>query len=332
MNRPDFPLVLKETMANYDYTAPGNFPLVFNDSLRAAFVSCPRAAYWEFFQHFKHPSPNIHLHAGKCWASALESMRLAYYGEKRSAEDAYAIGLARLIGEYGDFQAPERGSGASKSLDRMIEAFAYYSQAFPLETDPVQPHYTREGKPMVEFNFALPIDAEDLLHPVTGEPILYAGRADMVATYAGSLSIYDDKTTSQLGASWANQWLRRSQFSAYSWAAREYGLPVSQIVIRGIAILKTSINHAQAITVRTPHHVEEWHRQVIRDIRRAIDCYNEGYFDVNLSESCSSYGGCMFQQPCMSNNPDPWLEGQFERRIWDPVNRTETKIIPIEAV
>ena len=304
------------------------FPLVFNESLRTAFVSCPRAAFWEYFHHFKHPSPNVHLHAGKAWASALETARMAYYGEGKSAEDAQALGLVTLITEYGNFQAPERGSGAAKSLDRLIEAFSYYFLAFPLASDPVQPHYARDGKPMVEFNFALPI-ADDLLHPETLEPILFAGRADMVATYAGALSIYDDKTTGQLGQSWAAQWNRRSQFSAYSWAAREYGIPVSQVVVRGIAILKTSINHAQAITVRTPHHIAEWHVQIQRDIRRAIDCWKEGYFDVNLSDACSSYGGCMFQQACMSNNPDPWLEGGFVRRIFDPVTRTET-LIPKE--
>lgn len=309
-----------------------DFPLVWNDSLRSAFVSCPRAAYWEFFHHFKSPFPSIHLHAGKCWASALEKARMAYYGEKQSAEDAQALGLQTLIHEYGDFACPERGSGSNKTRDRMIEAFVYYFNAFPLATDPVQPHYTREGKPMVEFNFALPIDAENLLHPVTGEPLLYAGRADMVATYAGSLSIYDDKTTSQLGMTWGEQWTRRSQFSAYAWAAREYGIPISQIVVRGIAILKTSINHAQAITVRTKHNVDEWHFQVVRDIKRAIECYNAGYFDVNLSDSCSSYGGCQFLHPCMSNNPTPWLEGQFVRKIWDPVTRTETLVpaIPIK--
>jgi hypothetical protein len=308
------------------------FPLVWNDSLRSAFVSCPRAAYWEFFLHYKGKSPSIHLHAGKAWASALETARMAYYGDGQPPELAQALGLQTLIREYGDFVAPEKGSGAGKSLDRLIEAFSYYFTAFPLATDPVQPFRRHDGKPMVEFNFALPIDAENLLHPETGEPILYAGRADMIATYAGSLSVYDDKTTSQLGMTWANQWNRRSQFSAYAWAAREYGMPISQIVVRGIAILKTQINHAQAITVRTPHHIEEWHTQVKRDIQRAIDCWKEGYYDVALGEACSSFGGCMFQQPCMSNNPEPWLEGQFDKRIWDPVTRTETPVIPIAEI
>ena len=283
---------------------------------------------WEFMEHWKSPFPNVHLHAGKAWASALESARLAYYANGETSRDAQAIGLETLIREYGDFIAPERGSGSAKSLDRLIEAFVYYFNTFPLESDPAQPHIGPEGKPMVEFNFALPIHP-DLLHPETGDPILFAGRADMVARFAGALTIYDDKTTSALGGSWANQWTRRSQFTAYTWAAHQYGIPVSQVLVRGIAILKTTINHAQAIPVRTKHHIEEWHGQVIRDIRRAIECWKEGYWDVNLSDSCSSFGGCMFQQPCQSSNPEPWLAGgNFQRRVFDPITRTET-VIPI---
>ena len=307
------------------------FPLVWNDSLRSAFVSCPRAAFWEFFHHFRSGAPNVHLHAGKAWAAALETTRLAYYGDGIPAPEAQALGLLTLISTYGDFTPSARD--ANKSLERMMEAFSYYFTAFPLDTDPVQPYRARNGKPMVEFNFALPIDP-DLLHPDTNEPILFAGRADMVATFAGALSIYDDKTTGQLGQTWAQQWNRRSQFSAYAWAAREYGIPVSQIVVRGIAILKEKINHAQAFPIRTAHHIEEWHKQVVRDIRRAIECWREGYFDVNLSDACSSYGGCHFQQPCMSNKPIPWLESTFVRKKWDPVTRTETLIdfIPIETL
>lgn len=305
------------------------FPLVWNDSLRSAFVSCPRAGAWEFFHHYKSKSPNTHLHAGKAWASALETLRLAFYDGGMPLEEAQALGLSTLIVEYGDYVPPDRGNEANKSLDRLIEAFVYYNKAFPLDKDPVQPWRGKTGKPMVEFNFALPLDEKNLLHPETGEPILFAGRADMVATWAGALSIYDDKTTGQLGPSWGNQWIRRSQFSAYTWAARQYGIPVTQVIIRGIALLKTSINHQQAIVTRTQHNIDEWHFQVCRDVRHAIECWKSGYFDVNLSESCSSYGGCLFLQPCMSNDPTPWLEGNYQRRIFDPITRTET-IIPIE--
>jgi hypothetical protein len=272
-------------------------------------------------RHFKHTSPSIHLHAGKAWAGALEEARLAFYKEGKSPEDAQALGLKELIRLYGSFEVPKRYE--NKSLPRLMEAFAYYFHAFPLETDPVQPFMGRSG-PMVEFSFALPLDP-DLLHPETGEPIIYSGRADMIATYAGALSIYDDKTTSALGASWAEQWDRRSQFSGYTWAARAYGIPVTQVVVRGIAFLKTQINHAQALTTRTDHHIQEWHTQAVRDIKRAIACWKDGYWDVALNESCTAYGGCLFKQPCTSPNPEPWLTGgNYAVRIWNPVTREES--------
>lgn len=308
------------------------FPLVWDNSLRSAFVECPRSAYWAYLHHFKSPRENIHLHAGKAWADGLEVTRRAFYERGESSLHAIAEGLNSLIEKYGSFEAPSHGSGASKSLDRLIEAFSYYWAAFPLESDPAQPFRTRDGKPMVEFSFAIPIDPDRLRHPVTGDPIIYAGRADMIATYAGAVSVYDDKTTSSLGPTWANQWNRRAQFTGYTWAAQAYGIPVSQVLIRGIAILKTSINHAEAITVRTPHHVAEWKEQFIRDVSRAIECWRSGYWDVNLSDGCSAFGGCAFQQACMSDNPTPWLEGTFTRKIWNPVTREETTVLPIAPV
>jgi len=290
--------------------------------MRSAFVECPQKMFWEYMQHYKTLNPSIHLHAGKAWATGLEVARLAYYRDLKDPEEAMSLGLQALVAEYGDFPCPPH---VPKSLPRMVEAFTYYFTAFPLDTDPVKPYIGRNG-PMVEFSFALPLDIDDegLRHPETGEPILFAGRADMVATYAGALSIYDDKTTSQLGATWSGQWDRRSQFSGYAWAANEMGLPVSQIIIRGIAIKKLSIDHAQAITVRTKHHIAEWHTQISRDIKRAIQCWKEGYWDKNLAESCSSYGGCVFKQPCGAADPAPWLKSNFAIREWNPVTREET--------
>jgi len=100
-------------------------------------------------------------------------------------------------------------------------------------------------------------------------------------------------------------------------------------VVRGIGLLKTTTTHAQTITPRTDHHIAEWHFQAVRDIRRAIECWKEGYWDVNLSDACTSYGSCMFKQPCMSSDPEPWLSGgNYAVRIWNPVTRVEEEKIP----
>lgn len=288
--------------------------------MRSHFVSCPQKFWWEFGEHFKPLTASTDLHAGKAWATGLEVARMAFYRDGKSVKEAMALGLRALIQAYGWFDPPFHKQ--NKSLARLMAAFKYYYRVFPFDKDPAQPWVGATGQPMVEFSFALPLD-DGLVHPETGEPIIYTGRADMVCTYAGALSIYDDKTTSSLGPTWGNQWNRRSQFTGYVWAAQQHGIPVTQVVVRGIAILKTSINHAQAIPVRTPHHVREWHHQAVRDIQRAIQNWKEGYWDLNLSDECSAYGGCMFQQACMSPNPQPWLEGSFTRRVWNPLTREE---------
>lgn len=303
------------------------FPLCWDNTMRSSFVECPQKAFWQYFQHFKGGGEiSTDLHAGKAFAAGLETARREFYDNDKDEATAFAIGLDTLCDEYGDFIPPPHKM--TKSLDRLIQAFAYYRQAFPLETDPVQPFRKKDGSSMVEFSFALPIEPEILRHPETDEPLIYTGRADMIATYAGALSVYDDKTTSQLGPKWGNQWNRRAQFTGYTWAAQAYNIPVTQVIVRGIAILKTEINHAQAITSRLPHHVGEWHYQLIRDLQRAIQCWKDNYFDVNLSDACGAYGGCMFQQPCMAKDPQPWLETNFIRKVWDPLARTETTILP----
>jgi hypothetical protein len=295
-----------------------DFPLVFDNTMRSTFVTCPRKFAYEFLDHWKPAQPNVHLHAGAAWASALECTRLAYYVQRLPAPEAIAAGVAHFINAYGDFVCPPE---SAKSRERMVDAFVYYFERYPLTTDPCQPYIGPHG-PMIEFSFVEPLD-DTLLHPVTGDPILYSGRADMIATYAGAVSIFDDKTTSSLGASWAGQWDMRSQFTGYAWAATRYGIPVTQVVVRGISILKTKFETAQAISHRDDWRIERWRQQVVRDIRRCIAAWEEGYFDIVEADACSSYGGCPFKQPCMSRNPQPWLETAFVRRRWDPVTREE---------
>lgn len=297
------------------------FPLVWDNTMRSSFVSCPQKFQWEFLHHHKPIRLSIHLHTGAAWAKALEVARMAFYVGKESPEAAQAAGLAALIRAYGDFECPP---DSAKSLSRLSEAFVYYFLNFPLETDPAQPFMGPNG-PMIEFSFALPLD-EGLLHPETGDPIIYAGRTDMIATYAGAVSIYDDKTTQSIGASWADQWDMRSQFTGYCWGALQFGIPVTQVLVRGLGILKTKFSHAEALSFREPWRIERWHSQVVRDIRNAMKMWESGIWDTNEAESCSSYGGCLFKQPCSSQDPSPWLEANFIKRKWDPVHRTEEAV------
>lgn len=296
------------------------FPSVVDSTLLSHFRACPRKAYLESFLHWKPKGRSVHLHAGAAFARGLEVARLAFYGEGLSERSSIEKGLHALMLAYGDFECP---ADSAKSLERMMGAFEYYFSAYPLGSDAAQPARLSGGRLGVEFSFAEPTD---VVHPESGDPILYCGRFDMICDYAGGIYGEDDKTTSQLGASWSRQWDLRSQFTAYTWGARCAGLRLDGFIVRGVSILKTKYETQQAITYRPTWMVDRWYEQACRDIERMKLAWEEGVWDYNLDESCNAYGGCQFRKVCLAepSRQDGWLAVDFERRSWDPVTRTET--------
>jgi hypothetical protein len=297
------------------------FPEVIDNSIRSAFVSCPRKCYLEYLQHYKPRNQSVHLHAGGAYAHGLEAARVAYYEQGHPAEYAIAVGLAALIQFYGNFECPPE---SAKSCERMAGALEYYFSQYPLESDPAVPSRISEERHGIEFSFAEPL--LDILHPETGNPLIYCGRMDMVADFAGARYGEDDKTTSSLGASWSKQWDLRAQFTGYCWGAAQGGIPLEGFLVRGVSILKTKYDTQQAVTYRPQWMIDRWYEQLHRDLRRMITAWEEGYWDYNLDESCNAFGGCLFKKVCLSDKPDLWLSTDYERRRWDPVNRTEVVV------
>ena len=298
------------------------FPSVIDASLISAFRSCPYKCKLEYLDHWKPKSPNVHLHAGGAYAAAMEAARNAFYLDRCDSETAKARGLKTLIERYGDFECP---ADSAKSLERMCGAFEYYFSQYPLETDHAVPITLPGGRRGIEFNFAEPLE---IAHPESGDPLLYVGRFDALVEFAGGIYGLDDKTTSSLGASWPKQWDLRSQFTGYCWGAQRAGIRVDGFLVRGISILKTKYDTLQPITYRPSWMVEMWYEQLVRDVRRMISLWEEGYWDFNLDHACTEYGGCVFRQICISDpaNRTSWLETGYERRAWDPVTRVETLI------
>jgi len=301
-----------------------SFPDVIDSSLLSAWRSCRRKVFLEYFQHWKPVLPNVHLHAGASFAHGLEVTRKAFYEEGLSADEAIGAGFAALMTRYGNFACPE---DSAKSASSMAGALEYYFHAFPLDTDNAKPTVLPSGKRGIEFSFLEPIDVN---HPVTGDPILYAGRFDMIADYAGGRWGEDDKTTSSLGASWGKQWDLRSQFTAYCWGALRGGLKLNGFLVRGVSILKTKYDTAEVMTHRPQWMIDEWYEATLADVREMVATWQSGYWRKALDNACNEYGGCLFKQICTSNDPQRWLAVNFQRRRWDPVSREETLLeVPV---
>jgi hypothetical protein len=293
------------------------FPHAIDSTTLAAFRSCPQKAFRTYFQHYKPLGESVHLVAGKAFAEGIEFARRAFYENGLSPDDSVASGLGALIKSYGDFECPPE---SAKSLERTAGALEFYFQSYPLGVDSAIPLKFPDGRSGIEFSFAQPLP---ISHPITGDPLLYTGRSDMIAEFANGIYIYDEKTTSQLGASWGRQWEMRSQFTGYCWAAREFGFNPSGVIVRGVSILKTKYDTLEVPTYRSDYEIDRWLEQTCRDIERMISCWKSGYWDYDLDHACAEYGGCSMLQVCKSPNPDQWLNTYYERRAWDPLAKRE---------
>jgi hypothetical protein len=292
---------------------PMKFPTVIDNSMREAFFSCPQKFKRSYLQNLTMPAISVHLHAGASYAKGLEDMRRDYYENGVDAETALATGLRSLAIAYGDFQCP---AASPKTAERMMGALEFYTSAYPLSMDYVKP-FMAEGKAALEFTFAIELP---IAHPDTGEPLIYAGRFDMLAKYRDDmLVVYDDKTASQLGASWSEKWHLSSQFTGYTWAARAYGFDVQAVIVRGVSILKTQYGTAEVISYRPQWMLDRWYEQLLHEIRQMIAFYTSDYFPLSQSDACSSYGGCMFKDLCDKQNPENWIESQFITREYNPL-------------
>lgn len=300
-----------------------DFPHALDSTMVGTFRSCPQKMLRQYVQHWKPKSESVHLVAGGAFAKGLEVARRAFYEQGLPAERAEAQGLKALLEAYGGFEPPE---DSAKSPLRMAGALEFYFANYPLATDYAQPA-PLGGQPAIEFSFAEPLE---IMHPVTGDPILYTGRADMICDFAGGRWIEDDKTTKSLGQYWSQQWDLRSQFTGYCWAASRAGIKVDGVLVRGVAILKTEYKTAEALAKRSTWEIARWHEQLHRDIERMLQCWEEGYWDYNLDHACTEYGGCSLRDICRVPNPEEWLPINHVQRIWDPLAREERALPPEE--
>lgn len=324
-------------------------PLHIDSTMRSAFVSCGRKGFLEFCLGLRSPGISVDLHAGGCFAKGIE----VYYREVFMNNAEHDVALARahvaFMQEWGDFEIPEFKKTA-KTKDRMWEAVEDYIQHYGAKTDHVQPYFAADGKPTFEYTFAIPLEpaidpthfecgdgkwGRDYMggneqspnfpaHP-SGAPFLYCGRFDMLGNLHGKPVVRDEKTTgSSIGASWPEQWNLRAQFMGYVWACQQAGIDLDTVVVRGIAIQKTQIVHAEAIKTYSKFMLERWKEQLRRDLWRLRRQWDEGYFDYNFGEACTSYGGCHFATICTSPQPENWFS-DFTVRRWNPLEKNPVK-------
>lgn len=326
-------------------------PANIDSTMLTCFRSCPEKMRLEFIYGLRPAGISVDLHAGASFATGLEAVRKAVYQKGKSLSDALAEGYAAYSIAWGNFEIPEYKK-TGKTREHTWEAVeGYFAKWSPL-TDHFQPYYI-DGKPTFEFSFAIPLEpsatpmrpdgkynsynpddhihqgiAHFPLHP-SGEAWLYSGRFDMLGEYEKLPAWEDDKTQgSSISTGWADKWRLRNQFIGYTWALKMHGMKTMGGLVRGIAILKTMVNYEEHFQQVSDDLIERWYEQLRRDLWRLRQAWDTGYFDLNLADSCTSYGNCMFQNVCAAR-PDMkenWYN-DFEVRRWNPLvkNPIQTK-------
>lgn len=317
-----------------------DFPRWIDSTNRAEWAACQTKWKWAALHKLAPTGTSIHLVAGGAFARGIEVVRKKLHLEQMSLDDAifegkmaaWAYWLQEGLEPKFSF---ETGGPMKKGLDRIWAALDYYfNVAWPPYSDPVAPYRPSEGTLGVEFTFALPIP--DTKHPVSGEPILYTGRFDMLGLYNGSLFVVDEKTTSQLGPTWPDQWEMRGQLTGYCWAAQSFGYPVAGAIIRGIAFYQetksnpSGFGSAQTVTMRDEWRISQWLAQLSRDVNNQIRAWESGVYDFDFADACNSYGGCPFKKLCLVSDPEAWFS-DYETRNWDPL-KLDHVAVPVGSV
>lgn len=302
------------------------FPTSIDSSMRNEYIQCERKGLYGYFRHLKPKGSRPHLDAGGAFAHGVEVARKLFYSSpplpflanlspsEKADRCAGAGALAAYLARLED-DDPEKAP--FKTAIRVCFAVIDYFREWPLETDPIKPYINVLGEPAVEYRFAVPID---VLHPTTGEPILYTGKFDMLASYDGGYWPVDEKTASRLGPTWSQAFDLRGQFIGYCWAVREQGLPVMGCIARGIGFLANEVSFQQ-VPIRFPTWlIDEWYEQLLVDVRRMIRVWVSGRWSKVYGEACGAYGGCQFKPLCLRPNPEEWIESLFKVEKWSPLD------------
>lgn len=297
------------------------FPAVIDNSMLSEFRKCETAGYYSYLENLSPVGVSVHLHAGGAFAHGIEHARRAFYEQGRPAEEAIAAGCTELLAYYGDYECPPE---SPKSAYRMAGALEFYFSVYRLGSDYLVPWTDGQGSG-IEFSFSLPMS---IRHPVSGEPILYVGRFDMLGRNQRDDNRYivDEKTATSLGAQWTKQWELDSQFTGYFAGAAMYNKPVAGGVIRGVSILKTKYDTQEAIIHRPQWQIERWWREVHRSVARMVEIWQNGQGEARIQldkSACGAYGGCKFTSLCSVPNPTQWKKINFEPRVWHPQLREE---------
>ena len=310
------------------------FPDTLDNTIVSTFRKCPQQCFREHFLCRVEDTGNIHLVAGAAYAAGHEAFRLGFYGKgalHKDYEGSLEAGILAIIKHYGydeERESSDRWAASPKTCERMIGSFLDYWQQYHPKLAVGKMHF-HEGVPSAEMGGKFPLD---VLHPVTGKPLMYSIRFDYIENRGGQIWLGDDKTTSSLGTSWAKQWDIRSQFLGYVYGARLlFDIPCIGVIARGTGILKHSVSHME-VPISVPEFMAaKWWKWVNLNAQKMVDAWKNAEWEYDFADGCAAYGGCKFANSCNAKFEHKHL-ASMPIRVWNPEDPENSPTIKVEEL
>lgn len=318
--------------------SPEGVQVVWDSTSIGLAKTCLRKYEYKLIEGWSNPNLSVHLRFGQHYATALEH----YYKHVAlgmSEEDAVIEVIKEALIDTWDHDTTEEvidfgtettpiktrkvrilGTGAawnsmhnSKTRETLIRSIVWYLDHF--KDDPAPVHILSDGKPAVEYSFAIPVD----------NGITFTGHLDRLVDYAGHSYVMDQKTSgSTIGPSFFDQFNPNVQMSMYTFAGQvALGVPVKGVIIDAAQIAVGFTRFERNFTMRTEDQLEEWYDNAMYTIQQAQRATRENFFPMNEA-SCGNYGGCEFRHIC-SKSPrvrEQFLQSNFVKNDpWDPSAR-----------
>ena len=258
---------------------------------------------------------NTNLIAGGAFAKGLEVVRKAFFNDHLPFEKALKRGQIEALIYYEEHEP--FGTSAVKNVWRTVTALSAYFQAYPIDAL-LTPVPLRNGKYAIEYSFAVPTQVRS---PETNDPILYTGRYDMLGhSPEGTVFIIDEKTSTQLGESWAVQWRMNNQMTGYIWGSQQSGLAVDWACIRGLSFLTAGYGSCEVLTHRPKWRIEKFEENLNLTLRTLVNAWQTNTWEQNLGRTCADFGGCAYLTLCESKEPEEWIPLNFKENTWNPLH------------
>lgn len=273
-------------------------------------------------------------------------------------DDKYYNDIGQILTDfYADHPVP---ADDWRTMIWAMEVMRRYNGKYDVE--PFQLLVDKDGKPLVELSFGLPLAVYDtesgILRPWTGVAspheikIVYSGKIDLPIVQEGNIYIMDHKTTSMLGNMFWDEMRMSSQQRGYVWSFEQ--LTGKRLHGYYINAIRTKVppqyvldgkpsRSGKALTPESwwneslqrerfllqPGEGQAWLANTLDLIDEFFFHYRRGYMPQK-TKWCAFYGRCPYYEVCQLH-PDDRLfllqSGQFVDNTWSPLkqnNKTQS--------